>query len=58
MLRRKPTRLEIKPEDKEEYEEMQKRKADLSQQGGGAKHKYDTNEKVKSTAQRIGLDPK
>jgi len=55
MLRRRPTRLELKPEDKEEYELAQQQKAQAAAAAGKPPLK-ESIAKPKTTAQRIGLE--
>jgi len=59
MLPRKPTRIELKPEDKEEYvklkqaQELQAQQAGQEQQQGGVGGAQSS--KKQNTASRIGL---
>jgi len=54
MLRRRPTRIELKPEDKEEWESIQALKAQAAASEAGASTTK-TVEKPRTTSQRIGL---
>jgi len=58
MLPRKPTRIELKPEDKEEYDKVKEEKERLAStnSAAGASKATKPLRSVSSTAARIGLN--